>query len=69
MSMRSTMTGLYDGWTVDELFAEYRRNPTDELKWEIVMRYTGADPGRLRLLRAIGRHHQRGPDRHGQGRR
>ena len=27
--------------TVDELFEEYRRNPSDELKWEIVMRHSG----------------------------
>ncbi|MBE6909684.1 MAG: FliA/WhiG family RNA polymerase sigma factor [Ruminococcaceae bacterium] len=31
----------YADMTVDALFEEYRRNPSDELKWEIVMRHTG----------------------------
>ena len=31
----------YASMTVDELFEEYRRNPSDELKWEIVMRHSG----------------------------
>ena len=37
----STMADIYSDMTVEELFAEYRRKPSDELKWEIVMRYTG----------------------------
>lgn len=31
----------YADMTVERLFEEYRRNPSDELKWEIVMRHTG----------------------------
>ncbi|MBR3562170.1 MAG: FliA/WhiG family RNA polymerase sigma factor [Oscillospiraceae bacterium] len=31
----------YADMSVDELFEEYRRNPNDELKWEIVMRHSG----------------------------
>lgn len=31
----------YADMSVDELFEEYRRNPSDELKWEIVMRHSG----------------------------
>lgn len=31
----------YADMTVEELFEEYRREPSDELKWEIVMRHTG----------------------------
>ena len=31
----------YEKMTTEELFREYRRNPSEELKWEIVMRYTG----------------------------
>ncbi len=33
--------GVYTEKATEELFREYRENPTDELKWEIVMRYTG----------------------------
>lgn len=31
----------YADMSVDALFEEYRRNPSDELKWEIVMRHSG----------------------------
>lgn len=31
----------YEKMTTEELFQEYRRNPSEELKWEIVMRHTG----------------------------
>ena len=31
----------YSDMTVDEMFAEYREHPSDELKWEIVMRHAG----------------------------
>ena len=31
----------YSDMTVDELFAAYREKPSDELKWEIVMRHSG----------------------------
>ena len=31
----------YADMSVETLFDEYRRNPSDELKWEIVMRYSG----------------------------
>ena len=31
----------YAGRSTEELFFEYRRNPSDDLKWEIVLRYTG----------------------------
>ena len=30
----------YSDMSVDALFAEYRKNPSDELKWEIVMRHS-----------------------------
>ena len=30
----------YADMTVEEMFEEYRRNPNDELKWEIVMRHS-----------------------------
>jgi len=30
----------YESMTVEELFAEYKRAPSDELKWEIVLRHT-----------------------------
>ena len=39
--MRTSEKGRYDTMTTEELFEEYRRSPSDELKWEIVMRYTG----------------------------
>ena len=29
----------YAGMSVDELFQEYRREPTNELRWEIVLRH------------------------------
>ena len=43
MSMGAKTTDALDltALTVDELFAEYRRAPSDELKWEIVMRHAG----------------------------
>ena len=31
----------YEKMTTEELFQEYRRNPSEELKWAIVMRHTG----------------------------
>ena len=39
--MRTSEKDRYDAMTTEELFEEYRRSPSDELKWEIVMRYTG----------------------------
>ncbi|MBR0311251.1 MAG: FliA/WhiG family RNA polymerase sigma factor [Oscillospiraceae bacterium] len=35
------MKTAYADMSVDALFEEYRRNPSDELKWEIVMRHSG----------------------------
>lgn len=35
------MNNEYEKMSVEELFQEYRRNPSEELKWEIVMRHTG----------------------------
>ena len=32
----------YEKMTTEELFQEYRKHPSEELKWEIVMRHTGA---------------------------
>ena len=32
----------YEKMTTEELFQEYREHPSEELKWEIVMRHTGA---------------------------
>jgi RNA polymerase sigma factor for flagellar operon FliA len=32
----------YEKMTTEELFREYRERPSEELKWEIVMRHTGA---------------------------
>ena len=40
MNNTAAKTG-YDALTVDELFDEYRKNPSDALKWEIVMRHSG----------------------------
>lgn len=37
----TAVKSTYDGLTVDELFEEYKKNPSDELKWEIVMRHAG----------------------------
>ena len=34
------MKDTYERMTTEELFQEYRRNPSEELKWEIVMRHT-----------------------------
>ena len=38
--MRET-ADKYAGLSTEELFEEYRRQPSDELKWAIVMRHTG----------------------------
>lgn len=35
------MRSMYADMTTERLFEEYRANPSDELKWEIVMRYSG----------------------------
>ena len=32
----------YEKMTTEELFQEYKKHPSEELKWEIVMRHTGA---------------------------
>lgn len=37
----AALTTAYAELSVDALFEEYRRNPSDELKWEIVMRHAG----------------------------
>ena len=37
----AALTTAYADMSVDALFEEYRRNPSDELKWEIVMRHAG----------------------------
>lgn len=37
----AALTTAYTDMSVDALFEEYRRNPSDELKWEIVMRHAG----------------------------
>ncbi len=34
------MNTAYEAMTTEELFQEYRRSPSEELKWEIVLRYT-----------------------------
>ena len=34
-------TDKHEEMSTEELFEEYRRNPSDELKWEIVLRFTG----------------------------
>lgn len=34
------MKDAYEKMTTEELFQEYRREPSEELKWEIVMRHT-----------------------------
>ena len=39
--MRTSSGDKYGAIATEELFEEYRRAPSDELKWEIVMRYTG----------------------------
>ena len=36
----SAVRTAYSDMSVDVLFEEYRRNPSDELKWEIVMRHS-----------------------------
>ncbi len=38
---KPAFTTAYSDLSVEELFAEYRKAPSDELKWEIVMRHTG----------------------------
>lgn len=35
------LQAMYAEMTTERLFEEYRVNPSDELKWEIVMRYSG----------------------------
>ena len=40
MSSNAVRTA-YSDMTVEELFTEYREHPSDELKWEIVMRHSG----------------------------
>ena len=37
----AALTTAYADMSVEALFEEYRRNPSDELKWEIVMRHAG----------------------------
>lgn len=37
----AALSTAYADLSVDELFEEYRRSPSDELKWEIVMRHAG----------------------------
>ena len=37
----SAVKTAYSDMTVEELFEAYRENPSDELKWEIVMRHSG----------------------------
>ena len=37
----AALTTAYADMSVDALFEEYRQNPSDELKWEIVMRHSG----------------------------
>lgn len=37
----AALTTAYADLSVEALFEEYRRNPSDELKWEIVMRHAG----------------------------
>lgn len=39
--IQSAKKYIYEAMTTEELFEEYRRTPSDELKWEIVMRYSG----------------------------
>jgi len=39
MSMEAAVQDAYTGMSVDELFREYRRAPSNELKWEIVLRH------------------------------
>ena len=39
--MKTLAGEAYADLTTEELFEEYRRSPSDTLKWEIVMRYTG----------------------------
>ena len=41
MSSTAAKTISYADMSVEELFEEYRRTPSDELKWEIVMRHSG----------------------------
>ncbi len=38
--MSTAVKTEYGELTVEELFAEYKREPSDELKWEIVLRHT-----------------------------
>ena len=39
--MKTDARDALSGKTTEELFQEYRANPSDELRWEIVMRNTG----------------------------
>jgi len=39
--MNAALKDTYEGMTTEELFRAYREHPSDELKWEIVMRYSG----------------------------
>ena len=39
--MKAAVQDCYESMTTEELFQEYQRQPSDELKWEIVMRHTG----------------------------
>ena len=39
--MNAAVQSCYESMTTEELFQEYQRQPSDDLKWEIVMRYTG----------------------------
>lgn len=39
--MKTAIRDDYAQMTTEELFQEYKRAPSDELKWEIVMRHTG----------------------------
>ena len=39
--MKAAVQDCYESMTTEELFQAYQRQPSDELKWEIVMRHTG----------------------------
>ncbi len=38
--MKTAVNAAYENMTVNELFEEYKRAPSDEIKWEIVLRHT-----------------------------
>jgi len=38
--MKMAVSATYENMSVSELFDEYKRAPSDELKWEIVLRHT-----------------------------